>query len=158
MADNRKSYDLKSPKDMRHAGRPADSDLAEELLKLIAIGVAGGIATIAGAKKFGEKLQDMQEEAAKKAEAQREKYKEAVRKAVADEVEMEYENAEREEAITMRPSPLEEQPEEVDLILETTVNKTDSELTFEGQDEAEKRVADAMSAYDDAMDEAAGIK
>ena len=32
------------------------------------------------------------------------------------------------------------------------------EITFEGEEEAEKRIAEAMSAYDIAMDQAAGIE
>lgn len=158
MSDNRKSYDLKPPKDMRSAGRAADSELAEDLLKLIAIGIAGGIATIAGAKKFGEKLQDMQEDAARRAVELRDKYRNAVREIVANEIETEYGAMAGNPELTLTPSPLEEQPVGVDLILESAVNKTADELTFDGQEEAEKRVADAMADYDEAMDEAAGIK
>ena len=113
MADNRKSFDLRPSKDMRNAGRVPDSELAEELLKLIAIGVAAGITLIQGAKKFGEKLQDMQEEAEIKLEQQRKKYKDAVRQVVANEVETEYENDDTDPDLTLKPSPLEEQPEEL---------------------------------------------
>ena len=86
-----KSYELRQPEGMRYAGRPADSDLAESLLKMIAVGVAGGIALIAGAKKLGEELQDIQEDIASKYKEQREAYKQAVRAAVANEIETEYE-------------------------------------------------------------------
>lgn len=151
-----KSYELRPSKDMRAAGRAADSELAEELLKLIAIGVAGGIATIAGAKKLGESLQGMQEEAARKAEEQRQRYKEAVRQAVANEVETEYE--EDDSYLTLKPSPLEEQPEAVDLVLESTVTAPKAELRFDGQEEAEKKIADAMAEYDAAMDAAADVE
>ena len=87
----RKSYELREPRDMRNAGRPADAELAEDLLKALAVGVAGGIATIAGAKKIGEGLQTLQEEADRKAEEQREAYREAVRQATANDIEFEYE-------------------------------------------------------------------
>ena len=120
---NRKSFDLNIPEGMKNAGRAPDSDLARELLKLIAIGVVGGISLITGAKKFGEELQGKQEEAAKKAEEQREKYKEAVRQAVANEVEPEYEAQREEDDIFLKPSPLEEQPESVDALLEAAARK-----------------------------------
>lgn len=162
MPDNknsgRKSFDLKPSKDMRFAGKPADSDLVEELLKLIAIGVAGGIALITGAKKFGEGLQDMQSEAEKKTEEQRQKYKEAVRQAVENEVAVEYEAERQESGLTMTPSPLAEQPMSVNLELEASPAEPMSEITFDGQEEAEKRVADAMSEYGAAMDEAANAE
>ncbi len=150
-----KSYELRPSKDMRAAGRAADSALAEELLKLIAIGVAGGIATIAGAKKLGESLQEMQAEAVRKAEEQRERYKEAVRQVVANEIETEYETDDSD--LTLRPSPLEEQPAAVDLVLESSVSAPKAVLSFDGQEEAEKRIADAMTEYDAAMDEAADL-
>ena len=156
MSDNRpgrKSFELREPKDMRYAGKAADSELAKELLKLIGIGVAGGIATIAGARKFGEQLLDLQDESARKAEEQRERYKAAVREAVANEIEAEYEQSDDE--LTLTPSPLAEQPPAVDLVLESAVPKSPGEITFEGQEDAEDRLARAMAEYDAAMDEAA---
>lgn len=86
-----KSYELRPSRDMRNAGRAADQDLAGTLLKLIAVGVAGGIATIAGAKKVGEEIVSMQEEAARQEEARREAYRESVREATANDVDFEYE-------------------------------------------------------------------
>ena len=153
----RKTYELRDPRYLREAGRPADSDLAEELLKLIAIGVAGGIATIAGARKLGEGLQYIQTESARRAEEQRERYRQAVRQAVANEVEIEYETEAVQNDLTLTPSPLEEQPVSVDLILEGSIVKPE-EIRFEGQDDAELRLEEAMKAYDTAMDEAAGVR
>lgn len=158
MPDNKKSFDLRTSDKMRYAGKPADSDLAEELIKLIGIAVAGGIALITGAKKFGESLQNMQSEAERKAEEQRQRYKEAVRQAVENEVETEYEAERDEGGLFMTPSPLEEQPETVDIILEASPEEEAAELGFEGQEEAEKKIENAMAEYDAAMDEAAGVK
>lgn len=109
-----KSNDLKPPKAFRDAGRPADAELAEALLRIIAIGVAGGIATIAGAKKFGEGLQNMQEEAAARLEEERAAYKRAVKAAAANEFEVEYESMAAEMpdyALGLTPAPLDDQPE-----------------------------------------------
>ena len=43
-----------------------------------------------------------------------------------------------------------------DLVLEAGDIFKAEEITFEGQEEAEHRIAEAMSAYDKAMDQAAG--
>ena len=43
-----------------------------------------------------------------------------------------------------------------DLVLEAGDIFKAEEITFEGQEEAERRIAEAMSAYDKAMDQAAG--
>ena len=109
-----KSNDLKPPKAFRDAGRPADSELAEALLRIIAIGVAGGIATIAGAKKLGEGIQSLQEDAALRLQEEREAYKRAVRAAAANEFEVEYEHVSAElpdDALELTPAPLDGQPE-----------------------------------------------
>ncbi len=62
------------------------------------------------------------------------------------------------EELVLTPSLSVEQPESADLVLEAgDIFKAD-EITFEGWEEAERRIAEAMSAYDKAMDEAAGNK
>lgn len=115
MADNwgRKSTDLNVTNDMRKVGARANSDLAEALLMVIGVGIAGGAALIAGAKKLGESLQAADEESKKKLEAQREAYNEAVRKAAEHEYEIEYDIHKDDEEFNMAPSPLAEQPEEI---------------------------------------------
>lgn len=57
----------------------------------------------------------------------------------------------------LTPSPVEEQPESGELILEADGIIRFDEITFEGEAEAEARIEEAMKAYDAAMDEAAGI-
>ena len=115
--DGLKSYELRPSRDMRAAGARANSDLAEALLKIIAVGVAGGIATIAGAKKLGESIVEMQDNAEDKLEAQRAAYREAVRKAAENEFEIEYEAFKDEEEFNLTPSPLADQPVSVDIAL-----------------------------------------
>lgn len=44
---------IRRGKDMSRAGKAADKELAGALLKMIAVGFAGGLAMIAGAKKVG---------------------------------------------------------------------------------------------------------
>lgn len=152
---DKKSYELRPSRDMRAAGARANSDLAEALLKIIAVGVAGGIATIAGAKKLGEEIQELQESAEEKMQAQREAYKQAVRKAAENEFEIEYENYKDAEEFNLTPSPLNAQPESVDLVLEASKKKEPAfDISFEGQEEAEDKVKEAMAEYDAAMDEA----
>ena len=56
----------------------------------------------------------------------------------------------------LTPSPVEEQPESVDLILEAEGIIKFEEITFDGESESEARIEEAMKAYDAAMDEAAG--
>ncbi len=43
-----------------------------------------------------------------------------------------------------------------DLVLEAGDIFKAEEITFEGQEEAERKIEEAMSAYDKAMDQAAG--
>lgn len=52
-------------KDLSKAGKRADSKFAESLLKIIAVGLIGGLATILGAKKLGEEIQNVQEKSSK---------------------------------------------------------------------------------------------
>lgn len=51
-----------------------------------------------------------------------------------------------------------ESHENFDILLEAENILEAEEITFDGEEEAEKRITDAMSAYDKAMDEAAGMK
>ena len=44
--------------DMSAAGKPADKNLAKSLLKVLAVGIAGGAALLVGGKKVGEKLDE----------------------------------------------------------------------------------------------------
>ncbi len=61
------------------------------------------------------------------------------------------------EEFILTPSSPDEQPETADLTLECmNINKVE-EVTFEGEEDAEARIEEAMKAYDKAMDEAAGI-
>ncbi|MBR0341325.1 MAG: hypothetical protein IJH64_03660 [Oscillospiraceae bacterium] len=62
-----------------------------------------------------------------------------------------------EELILTSSSP-EKHSESADLVLEAGDIFKAEEITFEGAEEAENRIAKAMSAYDKAMDQAAGIK
>ena len=59
--------------------------------------------------------------------------------------------------LILTPSPLEEKPTSDDLILEAESVAKASEITFDGEDEFESRIEEAMKEYDAAMDEAAGI-
>ena len=62
------------------------------------------------------------------------------------------------EEFILMPSSPDEQPESAELVLEAGSIFKAEEITFEGEEEAEKRIADAMAAYDKAMDEAAGVE
>ena len=62
------------------------------------------------------------------------------------------------EDLILTPSPSNKQSESTDLVLEAGDIFKAEEITFEGEVEAESRIAEAMSAYDKAMDQAAGIK
>ena len=62
------------------------------------------------------------------------------------------------EELILTPLSPDEQPESAELVLEAGSIYKAEEITFDGEEEAEKRIADAMAAYDKAMDEAAGIK
>lgn len=49
-------------RDLSAAGKPADANLAKTLLKMIAVGVAGGAALIAAGKRSGEEIEKKFEE------------------------------------------------------------------------------------------------
>lgn len=70
---------------LKNAGSKAGGGLGEALLKIIAVGVAGGALLISGAKTLGEALLDKQESDSRKLESQREADKEAVRRIMANE-------------------------------------------------------------------------
>ena len=59
------------------------------------------------------------------------------------------------EELILTPSLPGEQPMRADLVLEAGDIFKAEEITFEGQEEAERKIAEAMSAYDKAMDQAA---
>ncbi len=59
------------------------------------------------------------------------------------------------EELILTPSLSVEQPMSADMVLEAEDIFKAEEITFEGQKEAESRIAEAMSAYDKAMDQAA---
>ena len=60
--------------------------------------------------------------------------------------------------LLLTPSPVEEQPASLDLTLEADGIFKAREITFDGEAESEARIAEAMKAYDAAMDDAAGMK
>ena len=60
------------------------------------------------------------------------------------------------EELILTPSLSGEQNMSADLVLEAENIFKAEEIPFEGQEEAESRIAEAMSAYDKAMDQAAG--
>ena len=60
------------------------------------------------------------------------------------------------EELILTPSLSDAQSMSTDLVLEAGDIFKAEEITFEGQEEAERRMAEAMSAYDKAMDQAAG--
>ena len=62
------------------------------------------------------------------------------------------------EELILMPSLPEEKTKNADLILEAGDIFKAEEITFEGEEESERRIAEAMSAYDKAMDQAADIK
>ena len=67
-------------------------------------------------------------------------------------------DADSSEELILTPSLPDEPQENFDLLLEAGNTLETEEITFDGEEEAEKRIAEAMSEYDKAMDEAAGIK
>lgn len=67
-------------------GRGSDRELAEALLTIMGIGIAGGIALIGGALKLGEKMLDLQVKAYERIEAEREARREAVREITGNEI------------------------------------------------------------------------
>ena len=62
------------------------------------------------------------------------------------------------EELILTPSIPDKQPENIDLLLEADSIFKAGEITFDGEEEAENRIEEAMTAYDKAMDEAAGIE
>ena len=60
--------------------------------------------------------------------------------------------------LILTPTLPDEQTESSDLLLEADSIFKAGEITFVGEEEAENRIAEAMTAYDKAMDEAAGIE
>ena len=58
------------------------------------------------------------------------------------------------EELILTPSLSGAQPMSADLVLEAENIFKAEEITFAGQEEAESRIAEAMSAYDKAMDQA----
>lgn len=58
----------------------------------------------------------------------------------------------------LTPSSPDERPETVDLTIESVDIAKVEEVTFEGEEDAAARIEKAMSAYDKAMDQAAGIE
>ncbi len=60
--------------------------------------------------------------------------------------------------LILSPSLPDEQTESPDLLLEADSIFKAGEITFDGEEEAEKTIEEAMKAYDKAMDEAAGIE
>ena len=62
------------------------------------------------------------------------------------------------EELTLTPSMPEEHEEDADLTLEALDMIELEEISFEGEDELEFRIEEAMDAYDKAMDDAAGLK
>ena len=62
------------------------------------------------------------------------------------------------EELILTPSIPDKQPENIDLLLEADSIFKAGEITFDGEEEAENRIEEAMIAYDKAMDEAAGIE
>ena len=78
-----------------------------------------------------------------------------------DELELHVSPAEEKEPadeLILMPSTEEEEPGSAELTLEAEGIIKFDEITFDGEDEAEDRIKEAMKAYDDAMDEAAGIR
>ena len=62
------------------------------------------------------------------------------------------------EDLILTPTLPDEHTESSDLLLEADSIFKAGEITFDGEEEAENRIAEAMTAYDKAMDEAAGIE
>ena len=59
--------------------------------------------------------------------------------------------------LILTPSPVEKKPERFDLTLEADGIIKFEEITFDGEAEAEARIAEAMEAYSKAMDDAANV-
>ena len=67
------------------------------------------------------------------------------------------EKADLSDELVLTPSSSDEIPESNDLTLEADKIVKAEEITFEGEEYAEKKIEEAMIAYDKAMDQAAGI-
>ena len=67
------------------------------------------------------------------------------------------EKADLSDELVLTPSSSDEIPESNDLTLEADNIVKAEEITFEGEEYAEKKIEEAMIAYDKAMDQAAGI-
>ena len=66
--------------------------------------------------------------------------------------------AETKEELILTPSVPNEQSESFDLLLEADSIYKAEKITFDGEEQAKNRIEEAMTAYDKAMDEAAGIE
>lgn len=66
--------------------------------------------------------------------------------------------ADSSDELILNPSSADEQPEVFELTLEAEGIFKAKEITFDGEEESEARIKDAMEAYDKAMDQAAGLK
>ena len=65
------------------------------------------------------------------------------------------EKADLSDELILSPTLPEDKSESAELTLEADIIPKAEELTFEGEEDAEERIRDAMNAYDKAMDEAA---
>ena len=79
---------------IRNAQAGADLHLGRVLIKIVAVGFAGGVALIGSAKALGEKLEDKHVKDFEKCEAEREAAKEDVRRIMKNSVEAEYDSGE----------------------------------------------------------------
>ncbi|MBQ0018292.1 MAG: hypothetical protein KBS63_03640 [Clostridiales bacterium] len=76
--------------DMSKAGRSIGGELAADLLKALAVGLVGGIATIAGAQKAGEGIEKLQERWEQLSEEEQARYRKAVEEATANDIDIDY--------------------------------------------------------------------
>ena len=67
------------------------------------------------------------------------------------------EKADLSDELVLTPSSPDESPKDDDLTLEAEKIVKIEEIAFEGEEYAEKKIEEAMIAYDKAMDQAAGI-
>ena len=79
---------------IRNAQAGADLHLGRVLIKIVAVGFAGGVALIGSAKALGEKLEDKHVKDFEKRKAEREAAKEDVRRIMKNSVEAEYDSGE----------------------------------------------------------------
>lgn len=68
------------------------------------------------------------------------------------------EKADYSDELVLSPSMAEERSESMDLALDAESIAKIKVITFEGEEDAKSRFEEAMTAYDEAMDQAAGIK